>query len=80
MAKYAKFYKCALQVNPYTYLSYRGKEQQLTEEEYNNKILEYCLAEDIQVVGLADHGSIQTAEKLRSVLTDNGIHVLLQLL
>ena len=35
---YAKFYKCALQVNPYSYIKYRGLEHEMTEEQYNESI------------------------------------------
>ena len=39
---YAKFYKCALQVNPYSYIKYRGLEHEMTEEQYNESIYQYC--------------------------------------
>lgn len=75
MKKFAEFYKCALQVNPYSYIAYRGTEHEVDEEKYNQLILGYCLSEDIKVVGLADHGSIETTENLRKLLVDNGIVV-----
>ncbi|WP_153127363.1 TrlF family AAA-like ATPase [Peribacillus tepidiphilus] len=75
MKKFAEFYKCALQVNPYSYVAYRGEEHVITEDEYNQSILSNCLSEDIKVVGLADHGNVQTAEKLRKLLNENGIIV-----
>ena len=37
----AKFWKCALQVNPYSYIKYRGIQQSLTEDEYNNNLFIY---------------------------------------
>lgn len=75
MKNFAEFYKCALQVNPYSYVAYRGGEHEISEEEYNQSVLNNCLSEEIKVVGLADHGSVQTAEKLRGLLTENGITV-----
>lgn len=39
---YARYYKCALQVNPYSYSKFRGKTV-IVEEEYNKQILEECL-------------------------------------
>lgn len=33
--KKARFFKCALQVNPVGYIQYRGQEQSLSEAEYN---------------------------------------------
>lgn len=37
--------------------------------------MENCLSQDIKVVGLADHGSIETTESLRKLLVDNSIVV-----
>lgn len=73
--KYAKFYRCALQVNPYTYINYRGFSHSITEEEYNTKILEYCKKVNIKVVGMADHGKVEASEGLRRKLYENGITV-----
>ena len=54
----ARFYKCALQVNSYRYCEYRG-EIAIDEEVYNKEILQRCKENNIRVVGLADHGSIE---------------------
>jgi hypothetical protein len=75
LKKYAEFYKCSLQVNPYSYMAYRGEEHSISEDEYNQFILQNCLSENIKVVGLADHGNIQTSEKLRGLLKENEITV-----
>lgn len=69
---YARYYKCALQVNPYSYSKFRGKTI-IDEEEYNKKILEECLKNGIKVVGLAEHGSIDSSTSLRTYLSENGI-------
>lgn len=73
--KFAKFYRCALQVNPYTYIGYRGDSHSFAEEEYNERILEYCNQEDIKVIGLADHGKVEESEGLRKKLKENGVVV-----
>lgn len=70
----ARFYKCALQVNPYSYNRYRGEETQ-DETSYNQQILRQCQANEIEVVGLADHGRVEDSEGLQSFLTTNGIAV-----
>lgn len=75
MKRFAEFYKCALQVNPYSYVSYRGGEHEISEDEYNSLIITNCLSEEIKVVGLADHGNIDTSEKLRNLLRQNDIIV-----
>ena len=71
----ARFYKCALQVNSYSYCKYRGVATAPDEEVYNKEILQHCKDNDIKVVGLADHGSDEDSEKLRKFLTDNSITV-----
>ncbi len=70
----ARFYKCALQVNPFNYARYRG-ETVPDEQTYNQQILEGCRENDVRVVGLADHGSIENSKILRTYLTDNDIIV-----
>lgn len=72
--KYAQYYKCALQVNPSAYSKYRGKDK-IDELEYNKQILNVCKEENIKVVGLADHGSVERSESLRKLLIDNDILV-----
>ena len=42
---------------------------------YAEALRDACLAEKIQVVGLADHGSVADAEIMRRVLVDAGIVV-----
>lgn len=71
----AKFWKCALQVNPANYIGYRGKQQGLSEDEYNHKLLEVCLEENIKVVGLADHGNVDSVDSIRTLLSGQDIVV-----
>lgn len=71
----AKFYKCALQVNSYRYYyDYRSGEL-FDEEEYNQKIVETCQREAIDVIGLAEHGDVNLTERLRKALTKADIYV-----
>jgi PHP family Zn ribbon phosphoesterase len=72
----ARFFKCALQVNPAGYIKYRGGQQTLSEDDYNQQLLNAALEADIEVVGLADHGSVDSVDKLRSLFAQNGIVVL----
>jgi len=71
----ASFWKCALQVNPSSYLKYRGETQELTETEYNRQLVEICRSEGIQVVGIADHGNVEGVDALRTVLNEVGVVV-----
>lgn len=74
---YARFWRCALQVNPHSYSeAYRsGGSHGLTEDEYNQGLLEQCLQLGIKVIGVADHGSVQDIDRLRAVLQPHGIVV-----
>ncbi|MDO0821962.1 TrlF family AAA-like ATPase [Desulfosporosinus nitroreducens] len=74
MEYFASYYKCALQVNPFSYSRYRGKDV-TNEEEYNCTILNKCLENNITVIGLADHGCVDSSESLREKLKNNGITV-----
>ncbi|MEG0900276.1 MAG: hypothetical protein RSF40_11280 [Oscillospiraceae bacterium] len=74
MSEKASYYKCALQVNSSSYAKYRGHTPD-DETDYNQRILDKCIENKISVVGLADHGSVDTSESLRKKLSDNGIIV-----
>lgn len=66
---FARFWRCALQVNPASYHSaYRGAEHGLLDKEYNEHLLAKCRELDIKVVGLADHGNVANSESLRQIL------------
>ena len=69
----ARFFKCALQVNSAGYIKYRGEQQTLSEDDYNQQLLSAALEVGIEVVGLADHGSVDNVDKLRSLFTQNNI-------
>ena len=74
--KFAKFWKCALQVNPHSYLKkFQGQDQGLSENEYNAALVAGCKKSGIQVVGLADHANVHSAHSLREAFTKGGIVV-----
>lgn len=73
---YARFWRCALQVNPVGYSgTYRGDDHGLDEVGYNQALLQKCLEQEVSVVGLADHGSVASVDSLREVLQPHGIMV-----
>jgi ABC-type lipoprotein export system ATPase subunit len=73
---YARFWRCALQVNPVGYSgTYRGTDHGLDEDGYNQALLRKCLELGITVVGLADHGNVASVDALRRVLQPHGIVV-----
>jgi len=71
----AQFWKCALQVNPYNYISYRGEVQYLSEEDYNQQLLQACLDENIKIIGIANHGNVDGIDAIRDVMHQNDIIV-----
>ncbi len=71
----ARFFKCALQVNPASYSKYRGEQQTLTEDEYNQQLLAACLESKVDVIGLADHGSVDGVDKMRELFNKNNVVV-----
>lgn len=73
----ARFYLCALQVNPYEYLARHGKGDGYSDEAaYNEAIVEACLAKGVEVIGLTDHHRASSSEKLASATREAGLHAL----
>lgn len=71
----ARFFKCALQVNLSGYIKYRGEQQVLTEDDYNQQLLNAALEAGVEVIGVADHGSINGFEKVRDLFAQHDIVV-----
>ena len=87
----ARFYRCALQVNPFAYLSRHNKQTAFrTEAEYNAAIIAACLETGIEVIGVTDHyrvhesvGLVQAARAAGifafggfEAVTKDGVHFL----
>jgi len=72
----ARFWRCALQVNPEGYSrAYRGQDHGLTGQAFLDALVDACKDNGIQVVGLADHGSVQDVDRIRDALSAHGIVV-----
>ena len=71
----AQFWKCALQVNPSTYIEYRGTDHKLSEDEYNAQLLQICQEEKIKIIGIADHGNVDGVDKIRELFVQQDIIV-----
>jgi DNA repair ATPase RecN len=72
----ARFFKCALQVNPYGYLVRHKKPTRFSEEAaYNQALIEACEAEGIEVLGVTDHYRIGESKQLIESATRAGIIV-----
>ncbi len=73
---FARFWKCALQVNPSSYAErLRGQGHGMNRDEYAQALVSRCRELDIKVVGLADHGNVDEVESLASVLGSAGVVV-----
>ena len=71
----ARFWKCALQVNPVGYSAYRGQDNGLTEDQYNAELVRVAKEQGIKVIGLADHGNVDGVDAIRSLMNENDIVV-----
>ena len=73
----ARFYKCALQVNPFAYAVRHAKNiPYQNEREYNAALVAACLREGVELVAITDHFRIATAGTLAEALVAAGINVL----
>jgi hypothetical protein len=87
----ARFYRCALQVNPFAYLGRHGKKTSFgTEAEYNSAIIASCIELGVEVIGVTDHyrvhdskGLVQAARTAGlfafngfEAVTKDGVHLL----
>jgi hypothetical protein len=70
----ARFYRCALQINPFAYLKRHGKTGRFKHEaEYNEAIVKACLEADIEVIAVTDHYRVQDSTGLIRAARDAGI-------
>jgi len=61
----ARFYRCALQINPFGYLKRHSKETTFkTEAEYNAAIIAACHKAGIEVIGVTDHYRVDDSKAL----------------
>ena len=71
----ARFYRCALQVNPFAYLDRHKKKTSFkSEEEYNKAIVETCLEIGIEVIAVTDHYRVKQSAALVRAARDVGLH------
>jgi predicted ATPase len=70
----ARFYRCALQVNPFAYLQRYSKNGSFTTEaEYNAAIVEACLNAGIEVIAVTDHYRVDGSAGLIKAAREAGI-------
>ncbi|NQT54731.1 MAG: AAA family ATPase [Desulfobacteraceae bacterium] len=72
----ARFYRCALQVNPFDYVVRHNKETTFSNEsDYNAAMVEACQRIGIEVIGVTDHYRVQSSQSLIQAVQDAGIFV-----
>ncbi|HWY60486.1 MAG TPA: hypothetical protein VNW15_01160 [Rhizomicrobium sp.] len=70
----ARFYRCALQVNPFDYLVRHKKATSFKNEgEYNAAIIAACKKLDIEVIGVTDHYRVDGSKGLVAAARSHGI-------
>jgi ABC-type lipoprotein export system ATPase subunit len=75
LPKGARFYRCALQVNPYAYLErYKKPSPFASEPDYNAAIVQTCLDIGIEVIGITDHYRVRDSAGLVRAARAAGIH------
>lgn len=72
----ARFYHCALQVNPFAYLKRHARPLLCnTEAEYNRQVVEACKITGIEVIGVTDHYRIRESLSLIQAAEASGLIV-----
>ena len=72
----ARFYRCALQVNPFPYLGRHGRQTAFQNEaDYNSAIVEACHANKIEAIAVTDHYRISESLGLINAARAAGIFV-----
>ena len=72
----ARFYRCALQVNPFEYLVRHNKPTTYSNEaDYNTAIIEACRRIGIEAIGITDHYRVRSAKSLLEAAQSAGIIV-----
>jgi len=71
----ARFYRCALQVNPFAYLDRHNKQTAFTsQDEYNKAIIDACLEIGIEVIAVTDHYRAQHSGRLVRAARNAGLY------
>lgn len=70
----ARFYRCALQVNPFAYLERHGKSSAYaSEDRYNEAIIEACRELHIEVIAVTDHYRVRDSMNLVRAAREAGL-------
>ncbi len=71
----ARFYRCALQVNPFASVGRHDKPSAFTsEDEYNTAIIDTCRKIGIEVIAVTDHYRVEHSRNLVQAARDAGLY------
>ena len=72
----ARFFRCALQVNPFAYLQRHGKQHDFGNEEgYNKALIDALVTAGVEVISVADHYRVRTCQSLIVRAQERGLRV-----
>lgn len=72
----ARFYKCALQVNPYDYVKRHPKGESFANEDaYNAAVLDALQDQRVEVIAITDHYRVKSGLRLAAAAEQRGLHV-----
>ncbi len=72
----ARFYRCALQVNPHHYVqTYRGQATQGDELSHAQEIVDKAVESGIEVLAITDHNSVDGISAFRSASLNRAVHI-----
>jgi predicted ATPase len=72
----ARFYRCALQVNPFTYVNRYNKPTIFNDEkEYNEALINECKKNNVEVIAITDHQRCDSGIALAAAARAEGIKV-----
>ena len=76
LSRGARFYKCALQINPFEYLiKYKKTTCFADEETYNNAIVQACKEQGVEVIAVTDHYCVKSTAGLTKAAQGAGVIV-----
>ena len=71
----SRFYRCALQINPFAYIKRNNRTTLFnSEDEYNKAMIKTCLEIGIEVIAVTDHYRVKDSENLVHEARDAGLY------
>lgn len=71
----ARFFKCALQINPWSYVQRHKKPTVFTNEAaYNAAIIDACRTQNIEVIAVTDHYRVDGSQSLTKAAREAGLY------